>query len=107
MAEVLHFPIAQLDCQTAFNNLTSKERLYAYWMSEASWQGSLITLEQVSPESREIFDMFQILFSIASPEVLEKLARSNDVSPENFQLFMVRVRNLVRHIQAYNNNINN
>lgn len=56
-------PVCKLDAMAALSALTEKERLYTHWMSKACWQGSLVVLDQVSPESPKIFDMLQKLFT--------------------------------------------
>ena len=44
-------PVRVLDAEESFAGLTEREKLYAHWMSVASWMGCLITFEQVSFES--------------------------------------------------------
>ncbi|KAK4669709.1 uncharacterized protein QC763_205370 [Podospora pseudopauciseta] len=41
---------------TKFNGVTEREQRYAHHMARAAWYGARIILEQVSPESRPIFD---------------------------------------------------
>ncbi|XP_022920138.2 dipeptidyl peptidase 3 [Onthophagus taurus] len=59
-------PIVYLDAGTAFKGLTEKEKLYAYFLSKASWTGGLITLLQTSPESGPIFVILHKLFQSES-----------------------------------------
>jgi dipeptidyl-peptidase III len=56
-------PVRALAARTSFEGLTEKERLYAYWMSEASWRGAPIVSAQVSPESPQIFDFLLRIYA--------------------------------------------
>ena len=89
-----------LDCKTAFNGLTTKEKLYAHYLGRASWEGSLICLLQLSPESPGIFLLFQRLFGAESVEDLKKRAVAADigVTEEEFQVSFV---NNVKFLQYY------
>ena len=55
-------PLSALECKEAFERLDAKERLYAHFLSKASWAGAPIVLEQTSLESPAIFDLFLTLF---------------------------------------------
>lgn len=55
-------PFQILDCEFAFKNLTKPEKLYAHYVSRASWEGQFITMFQTSPESPLIFIFFDKLF---------------------------------------------
>jgi len=39
--------VCLLECQAAFKALTSREKFYSHYMSQASWYGALICLFQV------------------------------------------------------------
>ncbi|KAG9229300.1 peptidase family M49-domain-containing protein [Amylocarpus encephaloides] len=49
--------IFPLECRDAFESCSSQEKLYAFFMSRASYSGARILLRQVSPESEIIFDL--------------------------------------------------
>ena len=70
-------PVLQLDAELAFNNLTEEERLYAHFLSKASWFGSVIDLFQTSFESPPIFTLFVRLLKHQSLEELEILAKNS------------------------------
>eukprot|EP00747_Dinoflagellata_sp_TGD_P165708 gnl/TRDRNA2_/TRDRNA2_187394_c0_seq1.p1 gnl/TRDRNA2_/TRDRNA2_187394_c0~~gnl/TRDRNA2_/TRDRNA2_187394_c0_seq1.p1 ORF type:complete len:838 (-),score=237.02 gnl/TRDRNA2_/TRDRNA2_187394_c0_seq1:60-2573(-) len=64
-------PLLKLSCSDAFKKLTLREKNYAHHMSQASWLGAKICLEQTSPEARKIFEMFQLAFSEKSYDKVE------------------------------------
>lgn len=67
-------PVSKLECSIAFNGLTDREKFYAYHLSRASWDGSLICLLQTSPESAPLFLLLQRLLSSQSLESLKDTA---------------------------------
>lgn len=79
-------PVLKLACAEAFKKLTKKEKLYAYHMSQASWLGSKVCLEQVSPETRKIFEMFQLAFSEKS---YDKVKHENEEELTAFYNYVI------------------
>lgn len=63
-------PVVALETSNAFNGLSDTEKLYAYWIGRASWEGALICLAQTSPESIPIFCMLLSIFKQQSVSVI-------------------------------------
>ncbi|XKL62397.1 hypothetical protein PGB90_002230 [Kerria lacca] len=81
-------PVVTLDCKTAFNALTNKEKLYAHYLSQACWIGSLIVLLQTSRESPLIFTLLHKIFCEESVEELKKKVETK-LTEEEFKVILV------------------
>lgn len=64
-------PIQLLDCSKAWDLLSVQEKLYAYYFSKASVEGSKVCFFQKSIESPGLFLLFQEVFSV--PRLEEKV----------------------------------
>lgn len=78
-------PFVALDCQKAFDGLNDKERLYAHYLSQASWYGSLIVLHQVRTEQE----------SLCIPYLANSFG-TFQTSPESPLIFLL-LRKLLKH----------
>ena len=71
-------PIGKLECKVAFENLSENEKLYAHYLSRASFEGGLIVLLQTSPESVPIFLLLQALFGGQSIQELKETSQCSE-----------------------------
>ena len=80
MAEIVFpdTPVSKLECKVAFENLSDNEKLYAHYLSRASFEGGLIVLLQTSPESVPIFLLLQELFSGQSVQELKDISQCTE-----------------------------
>lgn len=81
--------VCLLDCITAFDNLTDKEKLYSHYVSQASWNGGLIVLLQTSPESPGIFLLLQKMFRGQPISELESTVVEKGLTKEEFQALLI------------------
>ncbi|KAL5490401.1 hypothetical protein ACEPAI_5234 [Sanghuangporus weigelae] len=58
-----HTPFCSLDVAKAFEQLSSKERKYAHFISQASWAGARIIQGQWTPQSASLYDLLILTFS--------------------------------------------
>ena len=54
--------VHSVECETSFGQLDTKEALYAYHMTRASWEGSKICWFQRSYESPALFVLLKLIF---------------------------------------------
>ncbi|KAH9981302.1 aflatoxin-detoxifizyme [Lactifluus volemus] len=59
----LNAPIVSLQVEQAFSQLSSTEKKYAHYLSEASWAGARIILGQWTPYTEKLYDLLILAFS--------------------------------------------
>ncbi|OJK02562.1 hypothetical protein ASPACDRAFT_76958 [Aspergillus aculeatus ATCC 16872] len=80
--------VVRLEIKTHFDNLKdAKLRKYAHYMSRAAFEGTRITLRQVSPESEPIYDLIVELHRTCNGDWTD-LARRTNVSDEHLRYFL-------------------
>ncbi|XP_046401911.1 dipeptidyl peptidase 3 isoform X2 [Ischnura elegans] len=95
-------PVVALECTTAFNGLTSKEKKYAHYLSQAAWNGGLIALVQTSPESPVIYSLLHRVFLGQSLEKLKKIATEDaKLTEDEFRALLVYVSGVVSNAGNY------
>lgn len=72
--------INAIRCTSAFNSLSVKEKLYAYFFTRASWAGSKSCYFEKSYESPALFYMFQKILAYESPSTLRASLLAKGVS---------------------------
>ncbi|KAL4767607.1 peptidase family M49-domain-containing protein [Aspergillus nidulans var. acristatus] len=80
--------VVRLEVKHHFDNLKDKNlRKYAHYISRAAFEGTRITLRQVSPESEPIYDLILALYQACDGKWPE-LAQKTNVSDENLRFFL-------------------
>ncbi|XP_034250424.1 dipeptidyl peptidase 3 isoform X2 [Thrips palmi] len=95
-------PFVELDCLAAFNALTDKEKLYAHYLSQASWYGGLIVYVQTSPEAPLIFSLIHKLVTAESVEDLKKTAiESGKATEDDVKALLVYISGILANSGNY------
>ncbi|CAH1954695.1 unnamed protein product [Acanthoscelides obtectus] len=82
-------PVVTLEITSAFNGLSKKEKLYAHYISKASWHGGLVTLLQTSPESGPAFVLLHKLFSAEDLEKFKAKVIDAGFTEDEYQALLV------------------
>lgn len=88
-------PIIALECDTAFNALTKKEKLYAHYLSQAAWNGGLIVYVQTSPESPLLFALLHKIFLSETINELKNSAFNAGVNEDEFTVSLFIIYGIV------------
>lgn len=87
-------PVYLLNCAAAWNALSDQEKLYAHYLSQASWAGTKICMRQLSVESIPIFELFNALFHAnGGANGLKSKALAAGVDESDYAGFMQYVLN--------------
>ena len=83
--------IKPLDYSKSFEQLTEKEKLYAYYLNKACWAGIPISLYQISYESPALFIIFQSFYSSFENinELKEIVLKNNNISELEYKSFIL------------------
>jgi dipeptidyl-peptidase III len=79
--------VVYLAIKPHFEALTPKEQLYAHWVSRGAFEGTRITLRQVSIESEAIFDLILDLYKSENGD-WKKVQSKAAVSDEDLKGFL-------------------
>ena len=81
--------VSAIDARESFEQLSTKDQLYAYWLSRASWAGSKINFFQRSYESPALFYLFGKVFMLDTMETLKANLMSTEVGGEESEWSMI------------------
>ncbi|CAG8044129.1 unnamed protein product [Penicillium olsonii] len=80
--------VVRLEIKTHFDTLKDQNlRKYAHFMSRAAFEGTRVTLRQVSPESEPIYDLIISLYHASNGD-WNALAQKTQVSAEDLRFFL-------------------
>ncbi|KAJ5931357.1 hypothetical protein N7516_005846 [Penicillium verrucosum] len=80
--------VVRLEVKSHFDTLKDQNlRKYAHFMSRAAFEGTRVTLRQVSPESEPIYDLILSLYHVSNGD-WNSLAEKTQVSSEDLRFFL-------------------
>lgn len=93
-------PFVELGCSAAFSSLTETEKLYAHYLSQASWNGGLIVFLQTSPESPIILNLLIDVFVGQTLDELRELSLKH-VDKDEYIAFLVYAAGILANAGNY------
>ncbi|KAE9403756.1 dipeptidyl-peptidase III [Gymnopus androsaceus JB14] len=82
-------PLCSLDITKAFAQLSSREKKYTHFLSEASWAGARIIQAQWTPQALDLYDLLILTFSDNGKLAdLQKLQSASAVSSDEWEDLM-------------------
>ncbi|KIK16465.1 hypothetical protein PISMIDRAFT_30890 [Pisolithus microcarpus 441] len=78
-------PVCRVEVAKAFDQLTSREKLYAHYIGQASWAGARVIQGQWTPQAQTLYDLLVLTFSANGKLAdLEALKQRSGVSEQDF-----------------------
>ena len=85
-----------------WNQLTEKEKNYAFYLSEASWAGAKMVLHQISYEGPAIFLMFHSFFQDKNHEELKRyIVNNKTITADDYKAFEAYVAAFYQNLGNY------
>ena len=82
-------PYCSLDVQKSFEQLSTKEKLYAHFISRASWAGARIVQKQWTPYASDLYDLLILTFSKSGKLCnLEELKQKSGVKDDDWNALL-------------------
>eukprot|EP00096_Caligus_rogercresseyi_P009060 TRINITY_DN3009_c0_g1_i1.p1 TRINITY_DN3009_c0_g1~~TRINITY_DN3009_c0_g1_i1.p1 ORF type:complete len:809 (-),score=242.44 TRINITY_DN3009_c0_g1_i1:90-2228(-) len=94
-------PLVSLDIQGAFKELGENEKLYAHYLSRASFYGGLIVLLQTSRESPQIYRLITRINRLTSLESLVEAAKEKGISDEDLEAYFCYCSGIYTYMGNY------
>ncbi|KAL4075542.1 peptidase family M49-domain-containing protein [Scleroderma citrinum] len=94
--------ICRVEVAHAFEQLTSKEKLYAHYIGQASWAGGRIIQGQWTPQAQRLFDLLILTFSANGKLAdLEALQKRSGVCQQDFDYALEYVSQVMHNLVNY------
>ncbi|KAI6099116.1 peptidase family M49-domain-containing protein [Pisolithus sp. B1] len=78
-------PVCRVEVAKAFDQLTSREKLYAHYVGQASWAGARVIQGQWTPQAQTLYDLLVLTFGANGKLAdLEALKQRSGVSEQDF-----------------------
>ncbi|KAH8915505.1 aflatoxin-detoxifizyme [Atractiella rhizophila] len=85
-------PFCSLAVKKSFDGLTREEKLYAHWISKASWAGARVIMEQWAPHANSLYDFLILFFTDPSTGTIfadmEEVRKKAGVEEDEFRYFV-------------------
>nr|5YFB_A Chain A, Dipeptidyl peptidase 3 [Desarmillaria tabescens]5YFB_B Chain B, Dipeptidyl peptidase 3 [Desarmillaria tabescens]5YFC_A Chain A, Dipeptidyl peptidase 3 [Desarmillaria tabescens]5YFC_B Chain B, Dipeptidyl peptidase 3 [Desarmillaria tabescens]5YFD_A Chain A, Dipeptidyl peptidase 3 [Desarmillaria tabescens]5YFD_B Chain B, Dipeptidyl peptidase 3 [Desarmillaria tabescens] len=79
-------PLCGMDIRKSFDQLSSKEKLYTHYVTEASWAGARIIQAQWTPQATDLYDLLILTFSVNGKLAdLNALKTSSGLSEDDWE----------------------
>ncbi|KAJ6502555.1 aflatoxin-detoxifizyme [Mycena sanguinolenta] len=70
-------PLCSLEVKKSFDQLSSREKLYTYWLTSSAWAGRPILQAQWTPQATDLYDLLILTFSGSDGKLADLQALQN------------------------------